>query len=484
MSDDASLYDEPYRPQVHFSPREAWMNDPNGMVYLDGEYHLFYQFHPESTVWGPMHWGHAVSRDLTTWEHLPVALAPNELGTIFSGSAVVDWANTAGFQTGDTPALVALFTQHDAEGEAAGRTDYQTQGLAYSTDRGRTWTMYEDNPVLPNPGIRDFRDPKVFWDEQADRWTMALASDDRIRFFSSPDLTTWTEQSDFGADAGEHGGVWECPDLFPLTAPNGSQTWVLLVSINPGAPHGGSGTQYFLGDWDGTTFTPSHDGSTWLDGGRDNYAGVTWSDVPDGRRIFLGWMSNWDYGQAVPTVRWRSAMTLPRTLRLVETPDGLRLAHEPVAEVASLRGDGQGLVPGDLDQQRVAGTAPFEVEAEVALGSAEAVCLELANDAGDVYRIGVTREAAFSDRREAGPNVFSDAFAREVHTMPYQTGGRVTLRVVVDRSSAELFVDGGRAVVTDLFFPTAPFTRAFLVSEGGTARVLSGTVWPLRSIWH
>lgn len=484
------LYDEPHRPQLHFSPAEAWMNDPNGMVVLDGEYHLFYQYHPDSTVWGPMHWGHAVSRDLVTWEHLPVALAPDDLGTIFSGSAVVDRRNTSGLQTGETPVLVAVFTQHDPAGADAGRDDFQTQSLAYSNDRGRTWTMYAGNPVLPNPGIRDFRDPKVFWHEPTERWVMSLAVADRIQFFASPDLKAWTELSEFGAEAGAHGGVWECPDLFPLATPEGEETWVLLVSINPGGPNGGSGTQYFVGDFDGTTFTPDHDDTRWLDWGRDDYAGVTWSDVPaeDGRRLFIGWMSNWDYAQTVPTERWRSAMTLPRTLRLVTTPEGAHhVASTPVREVERLRGAPVPLGAGPLDGRQSLGVeGPFEVEATFDLGADATVALDLANDQGEVYRVGIDRAAGtvFSDRTAAGPAAFSDAFAAAVHTAPYAAGDRVTLRVIVDRSSAELFVDRGRVVMTDLFFPSAPFSRAALVAENGTVRVVEGTAYPLRSIWE
>ncbi len=484
------LYDEPYRPQVHFSPPRAWMNDPNGMVVLDGEYHLFYQFHPDSTVWGPMHWGHAVSRDLVTWEHLPIAIYPDEVGTIFSGSAVVDRDNTSGFQTGETPALVAVFTQHSHAGEDAQRDDFQTQSVAYSNDRGRTWTVYDGNPVLPNPGLRDFRDPKVFWHDETGRWVMALVSGDRVRFYTSPDLKAWTEVSQFGATAGAHGGVWECPDLFPLAAPDGGTKWVLLISINPGAPNGGSGTQYFVGDFDGTTFTPDDDRTRWLDGGRDDYAGVTWSDVParDGRRLFIGWMSNWDYAQVVPTERWRSAMTLPRALRLVDGPDGLVVASSLVAEAEQLRGPAivvpTGVADGRLPIEGVGGDDAFEVTATVAPGPEGVVALELANGAGETYRVGVDRGRGlvFSDRTEAGPTAFSDTFAAGVHTTPYAVGARVTLRVVVDRSSAEVFVDGGRAVMTDLFFPSEPFGRVALVAEGG-ARVESATAWPLRSIW-
>jgi fructan beta-fructosidase len=286
---------ETYRPQYHFTPQTGWMNDPNGMVYYEGEYHLFYQHYPDSTVWGPMHWGHAVSQDLIHWQHLPVALYPDKLGYIFSGSAVVDWNNTSGLGTAEAPPMVAIYTYHDPGGERQGRIDFQTQGIAYSVDKGRTWTKYEKNPVLPNPGIRDFRDPKVSWNEVSKQWVMTLAVKDHIEFYGSPDLKKWSKLSEFGNTIGAHGGVWECPDLFSLKDGEGNSKWVLFVSINPGGPQGGSATQYFIGNFDGKNFMPQDTLARWIDYGADNYAGVTWSDIPasDGRRLFIGWMSNW-----------------------------------------------------------------------------------------------------------------------------------------------------------------------------------------------
>ena len=255
METSSSYYQEQHRPQFHFSPESKWMNDPNGMVYYDGEYHLFYQYYPDSTVWGPMHWGHAVSRDLVHWEHLPTALYPDSLGYIFSGSALVDWNNTSGFGKDGQPPLIAIFTHHDPVGEKAGRNDFQYQSIAYSNDKGRTWTKYEGNPVVPNPGIRDFRDPKVIWDKDSEQWIMVFAAWDHVKFYASPNLKDWTHLSDFGKAWGSHAGVWECPDLFPMQVEgSATQKWVLLLSINPGSVNGGSGTQYFVGDFDGKDF--------------------------------------------------------------------------------------------------------------------------------------------------------------------------------------------------------------------------------------
>ncbi len=256
----SDYYTEPHRPQFHFSPAEQWMNDPNGMVYYDGEYHLFYQYYPEDIVWGPMHWGHAVSKDLVYWEHLPIALYPDSLGYIFSGSAVIDWKNTSGLGKDGKPPMIAIFSYHNMEGEQSGRDDFQSQGIAYSNDRGRSWTKYKDNPVVPNPGIRDFRDPKVIWHEDSKRWIMVFAAYDHVKFYGSPNLIVWEHLSDFGKDEGSHGGVWECPDLFPLTDKTTGETrWILIQSMGGGNPNGGSGTQYFIGEFDGKSYKVSPD---------------------------------------------------------------------------------------------------------------------------------------------------------------------------------------------------------------------------------
>ena len=247
------VYHERWRPQFHFSPKAHWMNDPNGMVYYKGVYHLFFQYFPDSMVWGPMHWGHAVSTDLVHWEEEPIALYPDSLGYIFSGSAVVDTNNTSGFGRPGVAPLIAIYTQHDPVGARLNRNDFQNQSIAYSLDNGKTWVKYEHNPVLRNPGIADFRDPKVFWDTRVSRWIMVLAVKDHVEFYASGTLKSWSKVGEFGKDMGAHGGVWECPDLFPMHDADGRTFWVLIVNINPGGPNGGSATQYFLGDFDGKT---------------------------------------------------------------------------------------------------------------------------------------------------------------------------------------------------------------------------------------
>ncbi len=497
-SGQAPTYQEAHRPQFHFSPPEKWMNDPNGMVYYDGEYHLFYQHYPDSTVWGPMHWGHAVSEDLVHWENLPIALYPDSLGYIFSGSAVVDENNTSGFGTEDNPPLIAIFTYHDAEAAEQGSDKHQTQAIAYSTDRGRSWTKYEANPVIENPGIRDFRDPKVFWHEPTRRWVMIFAALDRVRLYTSPNLIDWTFASTFGENAGSHGGVWECPDLFELPIEGSSDSrWVMLLSINPGGPNGGSATQYFIGDFDGETFTLDEPraGAYWIDYGPDNYAGVTWAGVPesDGRRIFLGWMSNWDYANVVPTETWRSAMTVPRRLELHQTDAGLRLASRPVEELQQLRGAAQAVpslsMEGPVEMEQLGGISPDQMELIVEFAAPASVDgtfgVELRNGRGERYRIGYNpaENVYFSDRRQSGPHAFSEAFASGLHTAPrLEQGGNVAFHFFFDRASAELFADDGATVLTGIFFPTEPFTELWFFSEG-SASLLGGRMYALESIW-
>ena len=306
--------EDQYRPGIHFTPNKGWMNDPNGLVFFDEEYHLFYQHYPDSNVWDSMHWGHAVSKDLITWEHLPIALFPDELGYIFSGSAIVDSANVSGLGKPEQPPLLAFFTYHQMEDMKAGKTGYQSQGIAYSLDQGRTWKKYHQNPILEFPSIKDFRDPKVFYHAPSEKWVMVIGSGDHFKFYNSENLLDWSYASSFGKEIKTELGVWECPDLFPLSYKN-EEIWVLLCSLNDGGPNGGSAIQYFLGSFDGQTFShkpeySSNEAPLWLDFGKDNFAGVSWSGIPkaDGRRIFIGWMSNWQYALKVPTLDWRGTL--------------------------------------------------------------------------------------------------------------------------------------------------------------------------------
>ncbi|MBB3062303.1 fructan beta-fructosidase [Microbulbifer rhizosphaerae] len=434
------------------------MNDPNGMVYLDGVFHLLFQYNPGDSVWGDIHWGHATSRDLLNWEEQPVALAsePDGLGMIFSGGAVVDGENTSGFQRGDRPPLVATFTHHD-------KHEVQVQSLAVSTDGGQSWEKYPHNPVIANPGIKDFRDPKVIWHRAGGHWVMVLAVGDRVHFYRSGDLKDWALAGEFGRTRGAHGGVWECPDLFPLPVPDGKERWCLLVSINPGGPNGGSATQYFIGDFDGEAFVPEHEDIRWLDYGTDNYAGVTWDGLQrvDDRRLLIGWMSNWQYANKVPTSLWRGAMTIPRELSLYRDRDTLRLANGPAREVdkarrrvaaMQLRAGNSISPPGDsaLDLVLKIGEAP-ELELEFSTGIGERLLLALSAERGELL----------VDRRESG--WMEEGFGCEISApLVHGLHRDSELRILIDGSSMEIFIDGGKTALTALFFSSEPLSRMAL----------------------
>lgn len=479
-------YQEKYRPQFHFSPPAHWMNDPNGMVYYKGEYHLFYQYYPDSTVWGPMHWGHAISKNLMHWQHLPTALYPDSLGYIFSGSVVVDKNNSSGFQQGKEPAMVAIYTYHNMAGEKAGRTDFQTQGIAYSTDKGRTWIKYKNNPVIKNPGIKDFRDPKVIWHEPSKHWILTLAAATEIQFYRSTNLKDWEFGGRFGKDEGSHGGVWECPDLFEMKTGDGKSKWVLLVSIGAGAANGGSGTQYFIGNFDGKNFTNENPKSCiqWLDYGTDNYAGVTWSNAPDQRRIFLGWMSNWQYAQVVPTQPWRSAMTLPRELHLLKNKSAYVLQTLPVAETRLLRKEP---TPVSVLSNKNYPLSLNEIilNFDLTKQTTGEMGIELFNDKNEKLQIGFNCDSNrfYINRTHLLNNSFSKEFSG-MHTAPrLLSGKKLTMHLFIDKSSVELLADDGTVVMTDLFFPSEHFTKFRIVQEKTKAVLRSGKMYTLRSVW-
>ncbi|WP_036720532.1 glycoside hydrolase family 32 protein [Paenibacillus harenae] len=486
-------YREKYRPQFHFSPPSKWMNDPNGMVYFDGEYHLFYQHHPDGTTWGPMHWGHAISKDLIHWEHRGIALKPDRNGVIFSGSAVVDRDDTSGLFSGK-PGLVAIFTHADNDPET--NRSRQRQSLAYSLDKGRTWTMYEGNPVLCNEQIPDFRDPKVFWHEAKQRWVMVLAAGDRVQFYASANLKEWSFESEFGAAEGSHDGVWECPDLIELPVDDrvDRTKWVLIVSIGDHPQFKeGSRTQYFVGDFDGSAFVndAAPDTILWLDHGRDNYAGVTWSDVhgEDNGKLFIGWMSNWKYANLTPTVSWRSAMTLPRVLRLKSGSSGIRLTQMPVSELSRLRGQTQSwsetaIRPGGNMLEDASGDR-FEIECEIDMGAAREVGLKLRKSEREetVVCYDAAEGTLSVDRRNSGEHDFHEAFACKHGASCVLDGGRLKLRLFVDNSSIEVFANGGEVVLTNLIFPDLSSTGLELYAIGGDAKLVSLTLHPLNSIY-
>ena len=472
---------EQYRPQYHFTPDSMWMNDPNGMVYYEGEYHLFYQFYPDSNVWGPMHWGHAVSTDLIHWEHLPVALYPDSLGWIFSGSAVVDWGNTSGLGTKDNPPLVAIYTHHNESAKKDGRLDFQNQSIAYSLDKGRTWIKYENNPVLPNPGIFDFRDPKVIWSEEFNKWIMVLAVKDYVSFYSSSDLKSWKHESDFGKNFSEGQRVWECPDLFKLKADDGTEKWVLIVSVGTGGPNGGSGTHYFVGAFDGTRFNNENQttGIVWLDWGKDNYAGVTWSDIPknDGRRIFIGWMSNWQYATKVPTKRWRSGMTLPRELKLLKKDGRYLLAANPVGEIESVLNIEQAQTvinieitsrPIQLFKEKVRGGA-WKTELVLKPEESKSISFKVKNSLAEevCLTLNLSENKIEFDRILAGQKDFSQEFAVPISGLySFESSSEIKLEIYWDENSFEIFVNNGEFQMTNLVFPNENWNNIELFCDG------------------
>jgi fructan beta-fructosidase len=447
---------EPLRPRFHFTPPRNFMNDPNGLVFYKGEYHLFYQYNPYGQVWGHMSWGHAVSNDMLHWEDLPVALREENGIMVFSGSAVVDRSNSSGLcrpQGDDSSCLLAIYTGH-----GHGR---QTQNLAYSNDRGRTWTKFAKNPVI-DLGLENFRDPKVFWHEPGKRWIMVtvLADQHKVRFFGSKDLRQWEALSDFGPAAAT-GGVWECPDLFPLAvdgSPNDVR-WVLVVDINPGGRFGGSAAQYFVGSFDGTRFENENPAplTLWADQGKDFYATTSFSDLPpsDGRRIWMGWISNWLYANEEPTVIWRGAQSIPRELGLGRFPEGIRLLQAPIKEVKTLRATSD----PKLLQDSAALPASAEIELTVPRGEWREAGLRLHNAKGEEVRLGLTSEPlnAFVDRTKARSAPSPKEYPGR-HGGPVRwRDGRITLRVFFDRSVVEMFVNDGETVITERFYPTEPF---------------------------
>lgn len=441
--------DEPFRSVYHHTPTAKWMNDPNGMFYDEtaGLWHLYYQHNPFGTTWGPMHWAHATTSDLIHWTEEPIALFPDSIGTIFSGSAVIDRNNTAGFGKN---AIVAIYTQSEVCG--------QHQSIAYSLDGGKTFTKYEGNPVLKGD-IADFRDPKVTWDEQAQAWIMTLACQQEIRFYSSPDLRNWRYESSFGKDLGAHGGVWECPELLKLKIEENK--YVLLVSINPGGPFGGSATQYFVGDWDGHRFTctDTPEETKWLDYGKDNYSTFTWHNAPDGRFVSMGWMSNWQYAEVLPTVAFRSQNTVARDLSLYKDDAGTyRVRAIPSAETMALKG---------AKTNRLSDAAIVELT----LSGDKTSVVTLSNDKGEkvTMTLDVHRQTFSMDRTASGDCSFSHDFAAVTTSPLFIKRDTHHITLFIDHCSIEAFGTEGDWTMTNLVFPSAPYNHIEI--EGGEATI-------------
>jgi fructan beta-fructosidase len=486
-------YTERFRPQIHYSPPEHWMNDPNGLVQVDGRYQLFYQYHPNSMVWGPMHWGHAESTDLLHWRTLPIALEPDAHGAIFSGSAVMDRGNTSQLGRPGTPPLVAIFTYHDHQIEKAHGIAVESQGLAYSLDAGRHFEKLP-GPILKNPGVRDFRDPQVQWFAPTRRWIMTLVATDHVEFYSSKNLRQWRHESNFGADRGAHGGVWECPDLVRMSTNDGSGPRdVLLVSTNPGGPAGGGGTQYFVGHFDGHRFVEeSTDGRPrWMDGGPDYYAAVTWNrdaarlaDPP----ILLGWMSDWRYAQRTPTSPWRSAMAIPRELYLYATPNGHALRAVPIDGLSTLRERTAPLTastqiaPEGASGNSTGSPKALDFSLRIRNPSQQAFVIRLQNRSNQkvMLRVDPDRGVITLDRSHSGQVDFDPGFAQPVEVPWTESVEEMALRILVDQSSVEIFLNDGKTDITALVFPDSVYDE---VSVDGPEATMTGSVSALRSVW-
>jgi len=465
------------RPHYHFTPPQNFMNDPNGLVFYDGEYHLFYQYNPFGDVWAHMSWGHAVSRDLVHWEHLPVALHEEDGIMIFSGSAVVDWQNTSGFGVNREPPLIAIYTGHTSE--------EQTQNLAYSIDRGRTWIKYANNPVI-TIGAREFRDPKVFWHEQTGQWIMVtvLADQHKVRFDGSPDLKHWTHLSDFGP-AGAVDGVWECPDLFPLTVEDQPELmkWVLKVDVLKGI-----GGQYFIGEFDGTRFIndATDDPVLQVDYGEDFYAAQSWSDEPNGRRIWIDWLNNWHYAKTIPPSPWRGLFSIPRELRLRKYPGGLRLIQQPIAELMQLRQllfhiTDTDIVTVNTQLAALKMNIAQEIRAEFTLVTAREFGIRICTGEAEETVIGYDAQTQllFVDRRRSGDSAFSDRFAG-VHRAPLPLQrGKIRMHIFKDTCSVEVFGNDGYTVISDLIFPGSQSTGLEFYAIDGDVLLNTLEIWKL-----
>lgn len=480
-----------YRPNYHHTPEYGWMNDANGLFYKDGVYHLYYQYNPYAAVWGNMHWGHSVSTDLVRWEHKPVAIYRDDYGHIFSGSTVVDYNNTAGFGKG---AVVAFYSSWNTAREYV-----QTQCIAYSLDDGLTFTKYDGNPVLvPFDCIRDFRDPKVFWYEPESKWIMIVSADKEMRFYTSQNLRDWEYMSAWGQGYGVQPRQFECPDFFRLTTAQGETKWVMIVNVNPGCYFGGSATQYFVGDFDGRSFTCDSPKETvkWLDWGKDHYATVCFSNTGE-RVIAVPWMSNWQYGAIVPTKYYRSANAVPRELGLFKDGDEFYVSAWPVSELSGLDKDsrtvsGITVVAGRAQDvklfDRTDGAYRLDLDINVpAVGKAGWRFTNAVGDVVDMYfdnalerfvmdrsKSGIvefgnrstTHEIENHDRRKIMSMNYINDFALATWA-PVKTAGKHNVRILYDLSSFEVFIDGGRVVMTNLVFPKVPYTDLEVYSDKG-----------------
>ena len=477
---------EKYRPAYHHTPLYGWMNDPNGMFYKDGVWHLYYQWNPYGSKWQNMTWGHSSSTDLVNWNHHPAAIEANGLGAVFSGSSVVDTENTAGFGKN---AVVSLYTSADLS---------QIQSIAHSVDHGHTFEIYPGNPVITLES--EARDPNMFWDTANNRWVLSLAHalDHEMLFFTSPDLKNWTLQSAFGKGKGAQDGVWECPDLFKLKVDGtDEEKWVLVCNINPGGPFGGSATQYFVGDFDGTAFKADTDAdgnipTKWMDYGKDHYATVSWSGAPDNRRTLIGWMSNWQYAAEVPTLQYRSANTLPREAGLFKNADGqIYMSSAPSPELVNLR-DKEIVKVNNKSAGRkkrvfslpVSNDGVCEILLDLDCRRADSVDIRIANNADEsvTLRYNSSDHSLSFDRRHSGIVDFSQDFPAVTVAPTFENDKKISLRIFIDKSSMEVFGNNGKFVMTNLVFPTMPYSTLSISATGGSAKIENLKIYSIKEL--
>ena len=471
---------EKFRPVYHHTPAYGWMNDPNGMFYKDGVYHLYFQHNPYGSTWGNMTWGHSTTTDLVNWNYEGLAIKPDAWGAVFSCSAVVDYDNTAGFGKN---AVVAFYTS--AKSSPWG--DTQSQSMAYSLDNGKTFVKYAYNPVVTS-SKRDFRDPKVFWYAPDKHWVMILAGGQEMDIYSSKNLKDWKYESSFGAKQGAHGGVWECPDLVELPVEGAKEKkWVLICNINPGGPFGGNAAQYFVGTFDGMKFVNESPTQTkWMDWGKDHYATVTFSNAPGGRCIALGWMSNWQYQTVLPTLQYRGSNTIARDLTLYRQDGELLLRCTPSPEIEKARMQ-KVSVPSfkvsdsyDLASLLEGNDGAYEIDMTIKNSGASKIMFTLSNDKGEKVNMyyDIMRKQFVMDRSESGKVDFSVDFPAVTVAPVYDTDN-IRLRLFVDRTSIEAFGEGGKFVMTNQVFPTEPYNKMSFVSVRGNFTVKSMDVYKL-----
>lgn len=481
-------YHEPYRPQIHYSPRVNWTNDPNGLVYFEGEYHLFYQYNPFGNIWGHMSWGHAVSKDLLHWEELPVAIPEENGEMIYTGSVVVDAKNTSGLCLHGKPCLVAIYTGSREGDRQTRQKRQQVQDIAVSNDRGRTWQKYADNPVI-DLHMTDFRDPSVLWNETRKTWvmTVALPREHKVAFYSSANLKDWEQESTFGPD-GSTGGVWECPNLIRVPSSSGKDAmWLLNIGLNRGAPAGGSGTQYFFGSFAGKGFkaVQGRGANGWVNYGKDDYCAIPYNGLPKSRKpVLIGWMNNWQYARKVPTSPWRGQFSIPRELSYIKDADGYALVQHP--RIAGLRIGKATTISAKQDELAVL-EAPAEVRLRFANNAHGRFGLRLQTDENHWTDIVFDPSAKNLELDRTHSGTYDEKSYNVIARGPISLNRAFDLQILVDTSSVEVFAQNGTVMLTDLVFPASPKVRVLLLHDEkvkASSLVRSGSVQQLRSIWE